>query len=96
MDIDGFCPPNCPQCKKEEKMPKYAVPEVTQKRLNNDFTYHAPKGDQVERYAIIREKAHELALVICQCSPPSREQSVALTLLDQVVMTANAAIARNE
>lgn len=65
-------------------------------RIENDFRYHAPKDDQPERYILIREKARELALVIVGNSPRSREQSVALTELDHVVMMANAAIARNE
>ena len=51
---------------------------------------------QAERYIEIRAAAKELAYIIVTVSPPSREQSVALTLLDQVVMEANAAIARNE
>jgi hypothetical protein len=65
-------------------------------RIENDFTYHAPKGDQADRYILIREKAKELAIVIVENSPKSREQSVALTELDHVVMMVNAAIARNE
>lgn len=77
-------------------MPKYEINEKTQKRLENDFSYHAPKDDQQERYVTIRDGAKSLAYIICSCTPLSREQSVALTLLDQVVMEANAAIARNE
>ena len=65
-------------------------------RIENDFKYHAPKEDQPERYEMIRAKAKELALVINGCTPASREQSVAFTLLEQCVMEANAAIARNE
>lgn len=74
----------------------YSINEVMAKRIQNDFTYHAPKGDQQDRYVKIREKAKELAVVICESTPQSREQSVALTELDHVVMMANAAIARNE
>lgn len=44
----------------------------------------------------IRDKAKELALVIDDCVPDSREKSVAMTNLEQVVMWANAGIARNE
>lgn len=62
----------------------------------NDFTYHPARGDQVERYGIIRAKAKELALLIADCAPISREQSLALTSLEDAVMWANAAIARNE
>jgi hypothetical protein len=65
-------------------------------RIHNDFTYHAPKGDQVERYAQLRDKAKEFALLIVDLTPPSREQSLALTYLEQSVMIANASIARNE
>lgn len=75
---------------------KYPIPETMQARLNNDYTYHAPKDDQQERYVLIRDTAKELALVIVANTPSSREQSVTLTLLDQVVMIANSAIARNE
>jgi hypothetical protein len=67
-----------------------------QERIENDFTYHPPKGDQVERYQELRAKAKELALLIYELTPQSREQSIALTLLEQANMMANAAIARNE
>lgn len=60
------------------------------------FTYHAPKGDQQERYQAIRDTALEFARVITFNTPESREQSLALTHLEEVVMFANAAIARNE
>ena len=60
------------------------------------FTYHPPKGDQVERYEAIRDTALEFARVITFNTPVSREQSLALTHLDEVVMFANASIARNE
>jgi hypothetical protein len=65
-------------------------------RIENDFTYHAPKGDQIERYQKLRDKAKELALLIVDLTPYSREQSLALTELEKATMFANAAIARNE
>ena len=74
----------------------YTVDEKMKQRLENDYTYHAPKGDQSTRYIEIRDSAKNLAFTIVKNSPPSREQSVALTLLEQVVMVANSAIARNE
>lgn len=40
--------------------------------------------------------AKELAYMICQNTPTSREQSLALTNLEQAIFWANAAIARNE
>jgi hypothetical protein len=53
-------------------------------RIENDFSYHAPKEGQVERYQEIREKAKEFALLIVDLTPYSREQSLALTELEKV------------
>jgi hypothetical protein len=65
-------------------------------RIERDFTYHAPKGDQVERYQQLRDKAKEFALLIVELTPYSREQSLALTHLENATFYANASIARNE
>jgi hypothetical protein len=65
-------------------------------QINRSFTYHPPKPDQQPRYAMIRDEAKALATIIAAHTPPSREQSLALTSLEQAVMWANAAIARNE
>jgi hypothetical protein len=60
------------------------------------FTYHPPKGTQSKRYEVIRAQAKHFAQIIDGNCPDSREQSLALTKLEEVVMWANAAIARNE
>ncbi len=65
-------------------------------KLEKDFTYHAPKGDQIPRYQAIRDQAKQFAAYILDATIPSREQSLALTKLEEVVFWANAAIARNE
>lgn len=75
---------------------KYEIDEKTKARLENTFKYHTPKDDQPPRYNRIRECARGLAETICGSTPPSREQSLALTKLEEAVMHANAAIARNE
>lgn len=75
---------------------KYKIDDKTQARLDNDYVYHAPKDEQQERYVHIRETGKALAEVLCRNCPPSRELSVALTQLEQVIMEANSAIARNE
>lgn len=64
--------------------------------LERRFTYHAPKPDQVDRYQVLRDQALAMGRVVMELTPKSREQSLALTHLDQVVMFANAAIARRE
>jgi len=65
-------------------------------QIETAFTYHSPKADQPERYTAIRAKAKELALFIVDNTPGSREQSVAITHLEEAIFWANAAIARNE
>jgi hypothetical protein len=64
--------------------------------LISRFTYHPPKENQAERYSEIREQAFSFAEYISVNCPPSREQSLAFTALEECVMWANAAIARNE
>jgi len=64
--------------------------------LENVYKYHTPKADQPARYEAIRAKGKELAQLIEQSCPDSRERSVAFTQLETAVMWANAAIARNE
>jgi hypothetical protein len=66
------------------------------KCIANDFIYHTPVNGQPERYNEIRAGARQLAEFIVENTPISREQSLALTSLEEAVFYANAAIARNE
>ena len=66
------------------------------KEIDNNFTYHSPKGDQQLRYINIRSCAKTLAEMFNQFCPDSREKSLAMTKLEEAVMWANASIARNE
>lgn len=68
---------------------------MIKKNYDNIYKYHAPKVGQPEKYESIRAKAKELAELISELCPESREQSVAHTHLETCVMWANAAIARN-
>ena len=60
------------------------------------FTYHAPKNDQPEKYEEIRYAARSFASLLLALTPESREQSLAITHLEEAVFWANASIARNE
>lgn len=71
------------------------TPEQNKKRETN-FTYHAPKGDQADRYSEIREMAKTISVILDKLCPQSRELSLAMTKLEEAVFWANAAIARNE
>lgn len=64
--------------------------------IETNFSYHAPKTGQPERYEAIRSKAKELAYIIANSCIDSREKSLAFTKLEEAVMWANASIARNE
>lgn len=64
-------------------------------RIENDFTYHAPKEGQPAKYEAIREKAKEMAYLVAGLVPDSEERNIALTKLEECVMWANAGIARN-
>lgn len=74
----------------------YEPAEVTRLQLERSFTYHPPQGDQAERYQLISGEARRLAERFAELAPLSRELSLALTKLEEAVMLANAAIARNE
>jgi len=63
--------------------------------IENDFSYHAPKEGQSEVYAAIRGKIKEVVYYINEVAPDSREKSLSFTKLEEAVMWANAAIARN-
>lgn len=70
--------------------------ENKDKDLENRFTYHAPSNGQAVKYEALRDTAKSFAYLIKSLTPASREQSLALTHLEEVVFWANAAIARNE
>lgn len=68
---------------------------MTNEELKNRFTYHPPKEGQPALYETIRAAALSFATLINELTPESREQSLALTKIDEAVFHANAAIARN-
>ena len=74
----------------------YQMTEGQFKDLDRRFTYHKPFGTQPDRYHALREMAKALAVMITNNTPISREQSLALTHLEETIFWANASIARNE
>ena len=63
--------------------------------IDNIYKYHAPKEGQNLKYELIRSKAKELAALIMDACPESRERSVAFTNIEAAVRWANASIARS-
>ncbi len=70
-------------------------------RIEDDFRYHSPKDDQPKKYEELRSKGKELAIMINSfCPTPGPgfivdEKQKALEKLQECIMWANAAIARN-
>ena len=64
--------------------------------LEKRFTYHPPKEGQPARYGLLRREGKALAVLIDTHCPDSREKSTAMTKLEECIMWANAAIARND
>jgi hypothetical protein len=63
-------------------------------RIEHDFKFYPPSGEQAEKYARMRQTAKGLARQIVEMCPQGEERSMALVKLEEVSMWANAAIAR--
>lgn len=74
----------------------YPLTDQDKLDLENRFTYHAPKENQPARYVKMRDQALLLAIMIKENTPTGRQQSLALTALEETIMRANAAIAQGE
>lgn len=64
--------------------------------LEKRFSLHQCDEEQLTKMARIRALTKNLAYQIKELTPYTREQSLALTHLEDVVYCANAAIARNK
>lgn len=61
------------------------------------FGYHPPRDNEaVVSHETIREAARRFAIIVGAVVPQSREQSLALTAIEEAMMWANAGIARNQ
>lgn len=69
---------------------------MNQTTLHSLFTYHAPHGDQAQRYERLRAGGLVLARLINDLAPESAETTLAIRRVQEAVMYANAAIACNE
>ena len=75
---------------------KYPITAEWREDLKTRFIYHPPKGDQRVRYEDMRRRVALLARRILEETPKSREQSLAITKLEEASFWMNAAIARHE
>lgn len=67
------------------------------KRIEHDLSLHSPKDDTVAAALDdLRHEAKVLGRLIAFHTPPSREQSLAITNLEQTLQWAIAAIVRHQ
>lgn len=64
--------------------------------LENRFKHHPPKNPEtIASHEAVREELRVTAILLDDMLPDSREKSIAITKLEEALMWANAAIARN-
>jgi hypothetical protein len=69
--------------------------QLTIAALRRRFSYHQPNTDEkIARHQRVRDACFEAADEIRQVTEPSREQSTAITKIEEAMFWANAAIAR--
>ena len=68
---------------------------VTLAELERRFVYHKPDESKKQFHETIRAMGHEFAFKELEFCPDCRERSLAITKIEEAVMWANAAIARN-
>ena len=70
---------------------------ATEEDLQNRFKYHKPKDVQVaNNHETVRQLCLQLARELNNYIPEGREKALAFTKLEEVMMWANAGIARNK
>jgi len=69
---------------------------MKQSEIENNFKYHAPTPKQVGIYGKLRSNGKDFVEYINAICPDSREKSLAITKIEEAIMWANAAIARDD
>lgn len=63
--------------------------------LDNRFRFHPANPETGQRHGVIRDACRDFAEFLNAQIPDGREKALAITHLEEVMMWANAAIARN-
>ncbi len=71
------------------------MPELTKEEIKRRVTYHPPTPAALERHQAMRESVETTLANVAAFVPESREQSIAITKLEEALFWANAGIARN-
>lgn len=68
---------------------------MTPDDLQHRFEYHAPDEAKKKTHELIRRVMLGAATAVAEQVPPGREQSLAITHLEDAMMWANAGVARS-
>lgn len=63
--------------------------------LDNNYMYHAPSENKQDKYHALRGNLKSVAKLITVLVPEGREQSIALTKIEEAMFWANAGVARD-
>lgn len=77
-------------------MTQYPIEDKIAVRIESIFKAHQLSGEQKLRADVLRDHGKALSFLILHTTPPSREQSLALTHIEEAIFFANAAIARHD
>lgn len=75
---------------------KYQMDQETVSRLDRNFTFKSPQGDQVQRIQGLCQAARNFAAMIQGNCPHSLERALAFQKLEEVISLAVSSIVRNE
>lgn len=64
-------------------------------RIARDFAYHKPNRADSELIGESRDQLRRMAMYVAEITPAGREQSLAITALEEAMFWTSAAIARN-
>lgn len=65
-------------------------------KIENNFKHHSPDEEKIRMHEFVRDRCKSLANDLDDVVIDSREKALAMTKLEEVMMWANAAIARNK
>ena len=68
---------------------------LTQEQIDDRITYHPPNEERIKHHTEVRGAIGNTMAVFNEIGSDSREKSVALTKLEEVMFWMNAHIARN-
>ena len=75
---------------------KRRKPMIDNDDLENRFNYHKPDEAKAKRHETARSRCLDLARTIVDLTPEGREQSLAVTKIEEAMFWANAALARRK